>query len=105
MLGKLGTCRPGRGLQDYKTAIIDLLNEARSSGQTLRSLELGEALRLFFGEESYNEFRKNKLRTAVEHLGFRTRTPDFGWRAARLPRQGQSLPAGQRRDRGTVRHR
>jgi hypothetical protein len=72
MLRKLGTCRPGRGLQDYKTAIADLLNEAHSRGQTLRSLELGEALRLVFGKESYNEFRKNKLRTAVEHLWFRT---------------------------------
>ena len=48
-----------------------MLEDAGKNGQSLRSLEVGEALQTQFGPESYALFRKDGLRKAIERLGFR----------------------------------
>jgi hypothetical protein len=58
--------------EDYKAAVLAMLEAAINNGQSLRSLELGEALQAQFGPASYALFRKDGLRKAVEQLGFRT---------------------------------
>ncbi|MET9117321.1 hypothetical protein ABZX38_24435 [Streptomyces longwoodensis] len=66
----------GGGPQSFQAAILDLVQQARSNGSLLSSLELGKALQTLFGMDAYSRFRKEKgngkLKAAVENLGFRT---------------------------------
>ncbi|TJZ99798.1 hypothetical protein [Actinacidiphila oryziradicis] len=68
--------RDGSDPEDFKKAILTLVQQAHGEGQRLSSLDLGQALQTLFGMDAYSRFRrekgKGKLKPAVEALGFRT---------------------------------
>jgi hypothetical protein len=63
--------RQADGVEDYQATILALLLDAQQVDGVLRSLELGEALKAVFGQESYERFRDGGLKKAVARLGFR----------------------------------
>ena len=85
--------RNPRVLDRCAKLVRGVLGVAHRQGQALRSLELGEALRLLFGgsrklpaavEESYNEFRKKDQRLIVTPTRRRIRGGPFCVIAASL---------------------